>query len=75
MTFDETKQRVRSQVSSKMLQDARAAYMESLRTDLGFSDTDFEAPEPEPPPTKGSKLRAHPLPPNPPKKTGGTGGR
>jgi parvulin-like peptidyl-prolyl isomerase len=75
MTFDEAKQRVRGQVSSKMLQDARAAYMESLRAELGFSDTDFEAPEPEPPPAKGNKLRAHPLPPNPPKKAGGTAGR
>jgi parvulin-like peptidyl-prolyl isomerase len=80
MTFDEAKARVRNQLSGRMLQDARAAFMDSLRADLGFSDTDFEVPEPEPPPAaegrKGNKLRAQPLPPSPQqKRTGGTGAR
>jgi parvulin-like peptidyl-prolyl isomerase len=67
MTFDEARARVRNQLAGRMLQEARAAHMDGLKAELGFSDTEFGALEPEPPakdkiPVSSTK-RARPLPP------------
>jgi hypothetical protein len=50
LTFDEAREGIRRQLAGRMLQEARAAYVESLKERLGYSETDFDVPEPPPPP-------------------------
>jgi parvulin-like peptidyl-prolyl isomerase len=61
-TFDEAKDRVRTQVVNALLTDAWAAYFDSLKAEYGFSEGDdpqAKAKEPEPQaPAKGPQVPA-----------------